>query len=128
MGWTTGRTAPLKRRPTKKERKTKQKQGSKENKETRRGEKERQSLSLLPGKAAQGGRESPAKPLINSPNKALLSKQCWKHQRAWLDKFLKLNTSLVAICCRHNWAVDHHWLGGVCWQPETYFRRESFGG
>ena len=70
-GWIAGRTtgwmATLKsskqtRRPTKKERKTRQKQqGSKENTKTRRGEKERQSLSLLPGKAAQGGRESPTK-------------------------------------------------------------------
>jgi hypothetical protein len=52
----------LKRRPTKKERKTKQKQQeSKENTEPKGGEKERQSLSLLPGKAAQGSRENPTK-------------------------------------------------------------------
>jgi hypothetical protein len=60
VGRTTGWTATLK--TTKKERKTKQKQqGSKENTKMKRGEKERQSLSLLPGKAAQGSRESPTK-------------------------------------------------------------------
>jgi hypothetical protein len=47
---------------TTKEEKTKQNlQRDKENTETRRGEKERQSLSLLPGKTAQGGREDPTK-------------------------------------------------------------------
>jgi hypothetical protein len=61
-GWTARRTATLKSRPTKKERKTKQKQQeSKDNTKPRGGEKERQSLSLLLGKAAQGGRENPTK-------------------------------------------------------------------
>jgi hypothetical protein len=64
-GWMAGKTTTLKRQPTKKERKTKQKQqGSKENTETRRGEKERQNLSLLLDKAAQGGRESPTKEVV----------------------------------------------------------------
>jgi hypothetical protein len=59
-GWTSA-TMKRTRQPTKKERKTNQKQhGIDKNTETR-GEKERQSLSLLPGKAAQGGRKSPTK-------------------------------------------------------------------
>jgi hypothetical protein len=71
-GWTSDKTAgwteTLKnnkqtRRATKRGKKTKQNlQRKKENTETRREkEKERQSLSLLPGKAAQGGREIPTK-------------------------------------------------------------------
>jgi hypothetical protein len=76
--WAARWTATLKsskwtKQHTKREGKTKQKQQrSKENTKTRRGEKERQSLSLIPDKVSQGGRENPTK---EAAFKASLSKQ-----------------------------------------------------
>jgi hypothetical protein len=44
-------------------------QGSKEKTETRKGEKERQSLSFLPDKATQGGRRTPLRRRLKKKKK-----------------------------------------------------------